>query len=58
VVAEAHRGQGLGRALVEEALRAAGGERIDLLSEAGAVGFYEAFPHQRKPGFRLYPFYR
>jgi GNAT superfamily N-acetyltransferase len=58
VVAEAHRGEGVGRALVEEALRAAGGERIDLLSEAGAVGFYEAFPHQRKPGFRLYPFYR
>lgn len=58
VVAESHRDQGIGPALVREALRAAGGERIDLLSEPGAVLFYESFPHQRKPGFRLYPFYR
>ena len=51
------RGRGIGRALVEAALRAAGGDRVDLLSEDDAVGFYESFPHRRKPGFRLYPFY-
>ena len=51
------RGRGIGRALVEAALRLAGGDRIDLLSEDDAVGFYESFPHRRKPGFRLYPFY-
>lgn len=51
------RGRGIGRALVEEALRRAGGERIDLLSEEDAVGFYERFAHFRKPGFRLYPFH-
>jgi ribosomal protein S18 acetylase RimI-like enzyme len=51
------RGQGVGRALVEAGLRWAGGDRIDLLSEDDAVGFYESFPHRRKPGFRLYPFY-
>lgn len=38
-------------------LRRAGGDRIDLLSEDDAAGFYESFPHRRKPGFRLYPFY-
>jgi ribosomal protein S18 acetylase RimI-like enzyme len=51
------RGRGTGRALVTEALRLAGGERIDLLSEDEAVGFYERFPNFRKPGFRLYPFH-
>ena len=51
------RGRGTGRALVIEALRLAGGERIDLLSEEEAVGFYEKFPNFRKPGFRLYPFH-
>ena len=50
-----YRGRGIGRALVEESLRVAGGERIDLLSEEASVGFYECFPHFRKPGFRLYP---
>ena len=51
------RGRGIGRALVETSLRNAGGERIDLLSEEASVGFYESFPHFRKPGFRLYPFH-
>ena len=58
VVAARCRGEGIGRLLVTEALRLAGGERIDLLSEDDAAGFYETFPHFRKPGFRLYPFYR
>ena len=52
------RGEGLGRALVMEALRLAGGQRVDLLSEDDAAAFYESFPHTRKPGYRLYPFHR
>jgi ribosomal protein S18 acetylase RimI-like enzyme len=56
-VDERFRGRGIGRALVSEALRLAGGERIDLLSEDEAVGFYESFPNFKKPGFRLYPFH-
>lgn len=56
-VDERVRGRGTGRALVMEALRLAGGERIDLLSEDEAVGFYGSFPNFQKPGFRLYPFH-
>jgi ribosomal protein S18 acetylase RimI-like enzyme len=56
-VADGQRGRGVGRSLVDEALRMAGGERVDLLSEDAAVPFYESFPHFRKPGFRLYPFH-
>lgn len=51
------RGQGIGRSLVSEGLRLAGGERIDLLSEVDAAAFYRSFPHFEKPGFRLYPFH-
>jgi uncharacterized protein (TIGR02246 family) len=54
----AWRGRGVGRALVEDALRRGGGDRIDLLSEDAAAAFYESFPHRRKPGYRLYPFFR
>ena len=57
-VDERHRGRGLGRELVVEALRLSGAERLDLLSEDGAVAFYESFPHFRKLGFRVYPFHR
>lgn len=53
----AYRLRGIARALVTEALRLAGGIRIDLLAEEGATGFYEALPHRRKPGFRIYPQY-
>jgi predicted N-acetyltransferase YhbS len=56
-VAEGARGNGIGRALVLEALRLAGGERVDLLSEDGATAFYSSFPHFEKPGYRLYPFH-
>ena len=52
------RGAGIGRRLVQETLRAAGGERVDLLSEKAAAGFYRSFPHFEEPGFRLYPFHR
>jgi len=50
-----HRRAGLATSLVSEGLRRAGGERVDLLREDGAVDFCEALPHRRKPGFRLYP---
>lgn len=51
------RGQGIGRSLVRQGLRLAGGERIDLLSEDDATAFYGSFPHFEKLGFRLYPFH-
>ena len=57
-VDETRRGEGIGRAMVNEALRLAGGERIDLLSQDDATDFYRTFPHFEKPGFRLYPFYQ
>lgn len=51
------RRQGVGRALIEAALRAAGGpERIDLVTDS-AAGFYAALPHFGMHGFRLYPFF-
>jgi ribosomal protein S18 acetylase RimI-like enzyme len=56
-VDSAKRGAGIGRQLVAEALRQAGGERVDLLSEEDAAGFYRTFANFEKPGFRLYPFY-
>ncbi len=46
-VAASQRGKGVARALVLEAARLAGGERVDLLSEDDAVAFYETFPHRR-----------
>ncbi len=55
VVAAAHRGRGIARTLVREAFRRAGGERVDLLSEDAAQGFYASMTHRRLPGFRLYP---
>lgn len=48
-----YRGRGIGRGLVEESLRVAGGERIDLLGEEVSVGFYASFPRSRKMGFRM-----
>jgi len=55
VVVASRRGEGIGRALVREALRRAGGVRVDLLAEAAAEGFYAAMPHRRLTGFRVYP---
>jgi ribosomal protein S18 acetylase RimI-like enzyme len=57
VVAPGFRGRGVGRELVREATRRSGTERVDLLSEEDATGFYARFPHFSKPGFRLYPFH-
>lgn len=55
VVAPGHRGQGAGKALIEAALSLAGGFRVDLLTDDGAVGFYDRLPHREKAGYRLYP---
>jgi ribosomal protein S18 acetylase RimI-like enzyme len=49
-----HRGEGIGRALVADALSRAGGTRIDLVTD-GAEAFYDALPHRRMAGYRLYP---
>ena len=51
VVAPAHRRRGIGRGLLAEALRAAGGERMDLLSIAD--DFYASMTNRRFSGWRL-----
>lgn len=51
-----HRHQGIARELVVLGLRNAGGQRIDLVTD-GADAFYEAMPHFRLSGFRIYPEY-
>jgi ribosomal protein S18 acetylase RimI-like enzyme len=55
VVAAAHRRRGIGRQLVAEVFRLSGAQRLNLLSEERAQGFYESLPHRRAPGYRLYP---
>lgn len=54
LVAESHRGAGLGRRLVAEVFRAGGITRLDLLTE-DAGGFYRSLPHKTLDGFRVYP---
>lgn len=54
VAAEA-RGRGVGKALIERTQVDSGVLRLDLLSSDGAISLYERFPHNRFPGFRLYP---
>ena len=49
------RGRGIGKALVEATLVESGVLRLDLLSSEGAMSLYERFPHNKIPGFRLYP---
>jgi ribosomal protein S18 acetylase RimI-like enzyme len=51
VVARSHRRRGLGRRLLTDALDAAGGERMDLLSIAD--DFYAALTNRRFSGWRL-----
>ena len=55
LVAEDSRGRGIGKALVEHAQVETGVLRLDLLSSDRAMSLYERFPHNRIPGFRLYP---
>lgn len=49
------RGRGIGKTLVERTLVESGVLRLDLLSSDRAMSLYERFPHNRIPGFRLYP---
>ena len=49
------RRRGLGRRLVEEALRRCGGRRVDLLAAEGSEPFYASFPHRTFSGYRVYP---
>lgn len=51
-----YRRRGLARDLISAALKAAGGLRVDLVTD-GAEAFYAALPHFRMSGFRLYPDY-
>lgn len=55
LVAEPYRRRGLARRLVQDALHRAGGVRVDLLSDRDSTSFYQALPHRRYPGFRIYP---
>lgn len=50
-VAESHRGQGLGRRLITEALDATGVTRVDLISVAD--DFYGQMTERRFQGFRI-----
>jgi ribosomal protein S18 acetylase RimI-like enzyme len=49
------RSRGIGKALVERTLVESGVLRLDLLSSDRAMSLYERFPHNKIPGFRLYP---
>jgi len=53
VVDSSRRESGIGRRLVEEVFARCNAVYIDLLSTDGAGAFYETFPHQRFPGYRL-----
>ena len=55
LVDPAARGRGIGTALVERTLVESGVLRLDLLSSERAMPLYERFPHNKIPGFRLYP---
>lgn len=49
------RGRGIGKALVKATLVESGVLRLDLLSSKRAMSLYERFPHNKIPGFRIYP---
>jgi predicted N-acetyltransferase YhbS len=55
LVAEAHRGDGIGAGLLDTAYRRSGATRVDLLAGDGTEPFYARFPHRRFSGFRLRP---
>jgi ribosomal protein S18 acetylase RimI-like enzyme len=47
--------RGVGRALVDESLTRSGAIRMDLLSSEEAEPLYRSYPHDRWPGYRIYP---
>jgi ribosomal protein S18 acetylase RimI-like enzyme len=49
-----HRRRGIARSLVKAVFEHTGVQRLDLLSEPGAEGFYESLPHRDFRGFRIY----
>ena len=51
-----HRRRGVGRDLIETALRIAGGQSVDLVTDT-ASDFYSRLPHFRMLGFPLFPLY-
>ena len=54
LVAEPFRGGGIGKLLVEAALKSSGAERMDLLAAKGTENFYASFPHSGPwPGYRI-----
>lgn len=54
LVAASKRGLGIGRRLIREVFERSNPVYIDLLSTDNSEAFYEKFPHQRFPGYRLY----
>jgi len=50
-----HRRRGIGRLLTVATFQATGAKRVDLVSDGAAAGFYDALPHRRLEGYRLYP---
>jgi predicted N-acetyltransferase YhbS len=55
LVAEPHRGEGIGADLLRTGYRRSGATRVDLLAADGTNDFYTRFPHRRFSGFRLHP---
>jgi ribosomal protein S18 acetylase RimI-like enzyme len=49
-----HRRRRIARHLLHLAIKDAGGERIDLITDS-ADAFYESLRHQRLSGFRIWP---
>jgi len=54
VVKRDRRRQGIGQKLIAHGFQAAGGKRIDLVTD-DAQEFYQSMKHSPKFGFRLYP---
>lgn len=53
-VGQGYRRKGLAKAMLRLALSAAGGTRIDLVTDS-ASAFYAALPHRPLAGFRVWP---
>lgn len=53
-VRKSHRRQGIGQKLIAHAFQAAGGKRIDLVTD-NSREFYQAMNYSPEFGFRLYP---